>query len=177
VNPDDEIDGVILIGAIEAALVHVPPHLSAEIEAGIQIGDAVRVRGVRLRGTSMIVAIALIAADGRTIIDHGSPGKQHEKLRKQDHGPARPKQVEVVGKTELSLYSPKGELRGALLEDGSIVRVRPDEARRFAEFLRPRASLAVRGEGIETPYGRVVKAREIGTDLNSLMPTTGEKSK
>jgi hypothetical protein len=177
VNPDGEIDGVILIGAIEAALVHVPPHLSAEIEAGIQIGDAVRVRGVRLRGTSMIVAIALIAADGRTIIDQGPAGKQDEKRRKQDHRPARPKQVEVVGKTEMSLYSPKGELRGALLEDGSIVRIRPNEARRFAEFLRPRASLAVRGEGIETPYGRVVKAREIGTDLNSLMPTTGEKSK
>jgi hypothetical protein len=87
VNPDGEIDGVILIGAIEAALVHVPPHLSAEIEAGFQIGDAVRVRGVRLRGTSMIVAIALIAADGRTIIDQGSPGKQDEKLRKHACAP------------------------------------------------------------------------------------------
>jgi hypothetical protein len=47
VNPDGEADGVILSGAIEAALIHVPPHLSAEIEAGIQIGDSVRVRGVR----------------------------------------------------------------------------------------------------------------------------------
>jgi hypothetical protein len=28
VNLDGEIDGVILNGAIEAALIHVPPHLS-----------------------------------------------------------------------------------------------------------------------------------------------------
>jgi hypothetical protein len=89
------------------------------------------------------------------------PGKKNEKRRKRDHRRACAQQVEVVGKTELSLYSPKGELRGALLEDGSIVRIRPNEAHRFAEFLQPRASLAVRGEGIETPYGRVVKAREI----------------
>jgi hypothetical protein len=51
------------------------------------------------------------------------------------------------------------------------VRIRPNEAHRFAEFLQPRASLAVRGEGIETLYGRVVKAREIGTDLNNFRPT------
>jgi hypothetical protein len=57
------------------------------------------------------------------------------------------------------------------------VRIKPNGAHRFAEFLQPRASLAVRGEGIETPYGRVVRAREIGTDLNNLMPTEGEKSK
>jgi hypothetical protein len=114
----------------------------------------------------MIAAVALIAADGRTIVDHGPSGKKVEKRRKRDHRPSRLKQVEVVGKTELSLYSRKG----------SIVRIRPNEARRFAEFLEPRASLAVCGEGIETPCGRVVEAGEIGTDLNSLMPTKGEKS-
>jgi carbonic anhydrase/acetyltransferase-like protein (isoleucine patch superfamily) len=59
VNPDGEVDGVILHGAIDAALVHVPPHLSAEIEAGIQVGDAVRVHGVRVRRTSMMAAVAL----------------------------------------------------------------------------------------------------------------------
>jgi hypothetical protein len=34
VNPDGAIEGVILNGAAEAALVHLPPHLSAEIKAG-----------------------------------------------------------------------------------------------------------------------------------------------
>jgi hypothetical protein len=37
VNPHGKIEGVILNGAAEAALVHVPPHLSAEIEAGIKL--------------------------------------------------------------------------------------------------------------------------------------------
>jgi hypothetical protein len=70
---------------------------------------------LRLRGTRMIAAVALIAADGRTIVDHGPSGKKDEKRRKREHRPSRLKQVEVIGKTELSLYSRKG----------SIVRIRP----------------------------------------------------
>ena len=83
----------------------------------------------------------------------------------------------LTPQVRLSLYAPKGELRGAILEDGSIVRIAPKEADRFAELLQPRASLAVRGEGIETPYGRVVESREIGSDLDSLVPAKGQKSK
>jgi hypothetical protein len=83
----------------------------------------------------------------------------------------------LTPQVRLSLYAPKGELRGAILEDGSIVRIAPKEADRFAELLQPGASLAVRGEGIETPYGRVVESREIGSDLDSLVPAKGQKSK
>jgi hypothetical protein len=59
---------------------------------------------LRLRGTRMIAAVALIAADGRTIVDHGPSGKKDEKRRKREHRPSRLKQVEVIGKTELSQH-------------------------------------------------------------------------
>jgi hypothetical protein len=172
-NLRGEIDGIVLSGTAEATLVHVPPHLSAEIQAAIQIGDAVCVRGVRPRGSLMIAAVALIAADGRAIVDHGPKDRRDEESR----GAHSPKAMKVTGKVRLPLHAPKGELRGVILDDGSIIRIEPKEALRFAEFLRPGAPVAVRGDGIETPYGRVVEGREIGSDLDSLMPVKGQKSK
>ncbi len=180
VNPHGEIDGIILNRASETTLVHVPPHLFAEIEATIRIGDAISVRGVRPRGAGMIAAVAVTAADGRTIVDHGLESKR-DRL-KQDEGsgkpgrPLRVKGLEAAGKVRLLLHAPKGELRGALLDDGSIVRVVPKQARRFAALLQPGASLAVRGDGIETPHGRVVEVREIGSDPGGLTPAEGEQA-
>jgi hypothetical protein len=49
----------------------------------------------------------------------------------------------------MSLFGPKGELRGALLEDGNLVRLGPKEANHVANLLRPRAALAAGGEGLE----------------------------
>ncbi len=174
VNHHGEIDGVVLGDAAGVTLIHIPPHLSAEIEAAIQIGDPARVRGVRPRGASMVAAVALIAADGRTIVDRGSEGRQDEQSLKQRERPYPPKDVKVAGTVRLSLYSPKGELRGALLDGGTIVRIAPKHAHLFADLLQPGASAAVRGEGIETPHGRVVEVREIGSDLESLMPVKGQ---
>jgi hypothetical protein len=172
VNPHGEIDGVILNGASETTFVHVPPHLSAEIEAAIKIGDAIGVRGLRPRGTSMIAAVAMTAADGRAIVDHGPSGKRDEHKRGEESRkpgrPSRMKDMNAAGKVRMSLHAPKGELRGALLDDGSIVRLAPGQAHRFAALLQPGASLAVRGDGIETPHGRVVEVREIGSDPGDL---------
>jgi hypothetical protein len=108
VNPHGEIDGIILNGTAEATLVHVPPHLSAEIEAAIQIGDAVCVRRVRPRGVRMIAAVALTAADGRAIVDHGPKDKRDEESRRtHSQQPSRLKGLEVAGKVRLSLHAPK----------------------------------------------------------------------
>jgi hypothetical protein len=175
-NSRGEIDGLLLDrGTNETTLVHVPPHLSAEIEAGVRPGEAVRVHGVRPRGTHMIAAVALIAADGRAIIDNGPDDKQRKDSARNSRKDRSVERLQVAGIVRLSLYAPKGELRGALLQDGSIVRIDPKEAQRFAKLLQPGASVAVRGDGIETPHGRVVEGREIGNDLEDLEPTDDQK--
>jgi hypothetical protein len=174
VNPTGEIDGVILNAAGETTLVHVPPHLSAAIEADIEIGDAIGIRGIRPRAACIIAAVALIA-DGRVIVDHGPGHRRDEESREQGRHPPRVKDAEAAGKVRLSLHAPKGEICGALLDDGTIVRLAPKQAHRFAGLLQPEAWLAVRGDGIETPHGRVVEAREIGSDLDGLTPVAGQK--
>jgi hypothetical protein len=175
-NLDGEIDGLVLNGGTnEATLVHVPPHLGANIEAAFQPGETVRIRGVCPRGTRMVAAVALIAADGRTVIDNGPEDKHHKKTPKTFPKSAAVKGLKVAGKVRLSLFAPKGELRGALLEDGTIVRIGPREAQRFSKLLQPGAAVAARGDGVETRHGRVVDGKEIGSDLENLEPAKSPK--
>ena len=68
------------------------------------------------------------------------------------------------------MFGPKGELRGALLADGTVIRVGPKEAEQAAGLLAPNTRIAVTGDGIETKHGRVVHAKEIGTNRDDLRP-------
>jgi hypothetical protein len=167
VNRHGEVDGLILMYEPDRFLfVHLPPHLGPEITSAVAEGDAVRVRGIRPRGADMIAAVAVIASDGRLILDNGPDGNGERKPTRHEDA----KKVEFEGVVRMSLFGPKGELRGALLEDGNVVRVGPKEAILVANLLRPGAALAARGEGLESAHGRVVSAAEIGPNLARLQP-------
>ncbi len=175
-NAHGEIDGLVLNGSDNGAtLVHVPPHMGAAIEASIQLGDSIAVCGVRPRGAAMIVAVALTTADGRSIADNGPGHEPEDGSRKSLAQSNLANGVTLAGKVRLPLHGPKGELRGALLEDGGIVRIAPNEAKRFAKLLQSGASVAARGEGVETPYGWVVGAKEIGDAPHNLKPIKESK--
>ena len=179
-NPHGEIDGLVLNGGKErTTLIHVPPHLSAAIETSIRPGEAVTVRGVRPRGADMVAAVALTTAAGHVIIDdgpdHEAPDRKDGREHRTPSKPPTPRKAELTGTVRLSLFAPKGELRGALLEDGSVVRIGPKEASRFAGILQPGAAIAVRGDAIETKHGRVVNGKEIGPSLAELRPVKNGK--
>lgn len=173
VNRHGEIDGVLLTGPRPTSLlVCMPPHLADAIEARVKCGDTIRVRGVRPRLADIVAAMALITDDGAVIVDHG-PGHGDE------HGPRhrdrQPKNMEAEGVVRLSLYGPKGDLRGALLENGTIIRIGPKEAALRAELLHPGASIAVCGEGLVTRHGQVIAAKELGPDRHSVKPVEAPK--
>jgi hypothetical protein len=166
VNRHGEVDGLILMYEPDRFLfVHLPPHLGPEITSAVAEGDAVRVRGIRPRGADMIAAVAVIASDGRLILDNGPDGERRPQPRHE-----KSKKVEFEGVVRMSLFGLKGELRGALLEDGNLVRLGPKVAILVANLLRPGAALAARGDGLESAHGSVVSADEIGPDLARLRP-------
>jgi hypothetical protein len=168
VNPHGEIDGLILTyDDKRVVLVHVPPHLDREIDAAVRPGDEISVRGIRPRGADMLAAVALTTADGGTIIDEG-PGPDGKK--REPHHHVKPGQMTLTGTVRLSLFGPKGELRGALLDDGNMVRIDAKEAPHFAEWLRPRSTLTARGQGLETKHGKIVAAKELGPHPDDLRP-------
>lgn len=169
-----EIDGVLLTGARETPLlICTPPHMAAEIEAAVQIGDTISVRGIRPRHADIIAAVAISPSSGRTIIDNGPANDERE----SHLDGAKPSRMSAEGVVRLSLFGPKGELRGALLTDDTVVRIGPKEAASLAELLRPGALVALCGAGLQTKHGRVIAADEIGPDSRSLKAVKAPKHK
>jgi hypothetical protein len=93
------------------------------------------------------------------------------------HSKTKRDMSEAAGTVRLSLYAPKGELRGAILDDGTALRVGPKEARHFEALLSPGASVAARGEVLQTEHGRVVEVRDIGRNAANLTPVKDHKDR
>ncbi|AJK50802.1 hypothetical protein [Burkholderia plantarii] len=155
-NPHGELDGFVL-GTRQPRQVHVPPHLSALIARHVAVGDEVRVRAVKPRGVEMLAAVALTTRRGTVIVDEG-PGHgadAHDKPR------AAPKPMEASGAVVLPLHGPKGELRGALLDDGTSLRMPPHAAAELASYLAPGVHVQAWGRGVSTRHGRTIDVDEI----------------
>ncbi|MBC9879585.1 hypothetical protein G8O24_19780 [Bradyrhizobium sp. INPA01-394B] len=169
-NPHGEVDGFVMRDKQTTILVHTPPHMDGELTRHLARGDKVRVRGVRPRGAQLLAAVSVTTAGGRDIVDEGPDhDRKHPKVK---HEP-----MSVHDRVELSLFGPKGELRGALLSDGTVLRIGPKEAEHVAALLAPGAKLAARGDGLKTKHGRVIHALEIGPDPDRLKPVKKPKDK
>jgi hypothetical protein len=175
INWHGEIDGALLTGARQTSLlVCTPPHMGAEIEAAIKIGEMIRVRSIRPRRTEIVAAVAVIASNGDTILDNGP---DHEDKRKVPHGDSKLERMDVEGVVRMSLFGPKNEPRGALLEDDTVVRIGSKGAASLAKLLCPGSPVAVRGTGLQTKHGRVIAAEKVGPDRRSLKRVKAPKHK
>ena len=170
-NPHGEVDGFVMNGQTQTPiLVHTPPHIEDELTRSAKAGDKLRVRGVRPRGANVLAAVAVTGESGLQIVDEGPDhDRKHPKIERQ--------KMQLEGTVRLALFGPKGELRGALLADGTIIRIGPKETEHLIKVLMPGTRIAVSGDGIETRHGRVVQAKEIGSAVNNLRPIKGPKHK
>ncbi|MCK1641655.1 hypothetical protein IVA95_29960 [Bradyrhizobium sp. 157] len=160
VNKHGRADGFLLTDGEE---VHVPPHLSARLLRDVRPGSQVKVRGVRPRGVQMVAAVAIDTPKGRILDDGPDAREDDDAFEKAKHGP-----LTAQGIVKRSIHGPKGETRGAVLEDGRIIRLPPHEAERFSELLVKGAKIAAAGEGATTSFGTVVEAREIGASAETM---------
>src|ERR1700759_943406 len=123
-NPKGELDGLILDRDRQG---HFPPHPGPHGAKAIAIGDKVHVRGVRPRGAPVIAAVSLGKSHGTEIVDNGPDAEKRAKPPK-----GKSSAYKVSGDVRLPLHGPKGELWGALLADGTVVRLGPKEAAKKA---------------------------------------------
>jgi hypothetical protein len=85
------------------------------------------------------------------------------------------------GRIVSALHGKRGEVNGALLADGTELRLPPPEAERFESLLQPGQTVAVRGALLDTALGRVIDVRAIGysseqmTELDGPRPPRGPK--
>lgn len=154
-NPRGEVDGLILTDGTE---IHTPPPFGTQIVAILKPGDAVTIHGLKARALPMVAAASLTNDTSLATI---AITPLHE------HGHDAPA-MEAKGKVKSLLHEPRGQVNGALLEDGTILRLPPPEAARLATILAPGASLLARGEGSATPLGRVIAVHDIGPDADHL---------
>src|SRR5689334_12864672 len=125
-NPHGEVDGFVMTRDGIAVVVHTPPHLEEELTRHVKPGDCVSIHGAKPRGADLLAAVAVTTRDGRRIVDNGP---DHER----EHPRHAHRKMEVEGTVRLSLLGPKGELRGALLANGTIMRIGPREAEEIAD--------------------------------------------
>jgi hypothetical protein len=168
-TPHGDIDGLILTDGTE---VKTPPHLSTEIAYSVRPGDTVIIHGLHAAALPLVQAISITdEATGRTVIDNGPPRPG----RGLDSGPlaAVPGLTEVQGRVRMALHGPRGDVNGALLEDGTLLRLPPPEADRFATLLQPGQTVVAEGTVLASPIGKVLEVRQIGASRDQLNQVEG----
>lgn len=154
-SPRGDIEGLLLADGTE---VHVSPMLSTEMAFTVKPGDSVTIRGLKAKNTPMIAAAAVTNdASGATVAGRMGRG-MHE----------RGANIEAEGVVKAALHEPRGEINGVLLDNGTVVRLPPAEAKKFAAQLAVGQPVYVRGMGVTSALGKVVMARQIGADRTKL---------
>jgi hypothetical protein len=162
-TPRGDVDGLILDDGTE---IHLPPHLGAQLVFTAKPGDRITVHGLKARAIAMVQAMSVTNdATGATVTDNGPDGPPGPR----DSGTY----LSAQGHIKTQLHGPRGDLNGVLLEDGTIVRLPPEEADRLAAQLAPGQSLYVEGDGIAGPLGKVIAAQQIGPSQTQLVQVQG----
>ena len=166
-TPIGELDGLILADGTE---VHLPPHLSALLASAVRIGDTVTVQGYRSPAVALVTAGSITDTNtGQTVVDNGPPPPGYRPSPPTPGMPAPGAQpVSIFGKVQRPLYGPAGDINGALLDNGTIVRIGPREAYQVASLLVSGQTLAVQGWQLANAYGTVIDAHAIGPSSNQL---------
>lgn len=160
-TPVGDLEGMILTDGTE---VHVPPHLSAQLAAAVRQGEAVRVRGWRTDVPNFIVATALTGQRGESVVDQGPPPPGMMPPAPPPGQPApEAQQATVQGRVLQVLHGPRGDVNGALLDDGTILKLPPPAAWQASSVLQPGQSVTAQGWALSNSYGRVVDVQTIGT--------------
>ena len=82
--------------------------------------------------------------------------------------------ISVAGAVKHTLHNSRGEPTGALLEDGTVIRLPAAAAAGRGDLLRPGARLAATGWGVEAEGLRALSAESIGDSPQSMTPLPPE---
>jgi hypothetical protein len=156
-------DGVLLK---EGPQIILAPALGQAVRAHLKAGDAITVFGVRARDAPVITALAA-ELPGRPIALHpGLEPPRDAAPASSGRASARTSGTLTTGKITRVIRDADGALTGAVLEDGTIVRL--PRQRTPSPLIAEGRTLAVRGDGYAGPNGRAIAAREVGPSPTQL---------
>ena len=153
-NPNGQLDGLLLSDNTE---VKFPPHMSADLARAVRPNERVTAIGER-EGAQTFHAFTIVDANGQTLNE-----------ARPSHAPPLPgargpnlQPMSVSGRIKALLHARRGEVNGAVLDNGAILRIAPDAGAQFIALLQPGAAISARGYGTENEFGRALQATEIG---------------
>ncbi len=161
-TPNGEVEGLWLRDGTQIGFA---PHRSDELQAAVRRGDTVSVQGYRLGDLPVLRASSIRSTRSkREVVDRPPLAGD---MPPPPPPPAALTPLTADGRIERLVYGPGGETNGALLSDGTVVRMPPHLALQLGDLLRTGAPLSVRGFGVATAAGRSIEATEVGRDRAS----------
>jgi hypothetical protein len=161
INPEGDVDGMLLA---DNTLVRFPPHIGTQVAATFAPGATVNVNGVAQPGGTLRASQIADANNGRSIVDQPPP-VDARRLPKSLAGVGLVK-LDATGRVLRVTSAPRGEPDGVLLTDGTVIKLTPPAAARFANLLQPGATIAAQGYGTRNRYGESLQATAFGTPGN-----------
>jgi hypothetical protein len=161
-TPVGDLEGMILTDGTE---IHVPPHLSTQLAAAVHPSETVRVRGWRTSVPNFVVATALTGQRGQSVVDQGPPAPG---MRPPPPPPGQSatgaQQATVHGRVQQLLHGPAGDVNGAFLDDGTILKLPPPTAWQASSLLQQGQPITAQGWALSNSYGRVVDVQSVSSD-------------
>ncbi|MGJ7557777.1 hypothetical protein ACSFBI_27620 [Variovorax sp. RB3P1] len=166
INPNGEADGLLLADGTQVAFA---PHLSAAVMQMLKPGDTVQVSGWRAPNVP-VVRMQSLAANGRSLTDQPpAPGMAPPPPRE----PGALSALSASGRIERLLYTDRGDVRGVVLADKTIVRFPPHIGAAYGAQLQPGAQLHARGWGTRGAQGTALEATSLGATADTVREVFG----
>jgi hypothetical protein len=154
-NPDGLVDGLLLS---DNTIVRFPPHLSQQLVQVVKPQDAVRADGFFvLQGLFHASAITNANSQQSVIDTPHSPQNPPPAPNPYARQP-----MSVSGIINALTYAPRGDVDGAVLDNGTIVHVPPPVGMQYTNLFRVGGPLSASGFGTANVYGRSIEVTAIG---------------
>lgn len=167
-NPSGEADGLLLADGTQ---LKFPPHMSADLVKTVKPNDTITAQGNR-EEAQVFHAFTITNSASKASVVEARPSEFSRPLPPELRG-LNLKPMETSGSIKAVLHAPRGEVEGAILADGAIVRLEPRAGEQFASLFTKGAALSVKGYGTANALGRVLLVTEIGTAGQPLQPIYG----
>ncbi|MCR0984313.1 hypothetical protein [Roseomonas populi] len=149
----------------EGPQVLFPEHIADDIMQAVSPGQSIVVYGIRARRAPAITLLAW-AKDGASpprFVDR--PSWTFPEYRAADE------MLQVSGTIRAPLYTPQGDVIGAVLDDGVVIRVPAGVGQALGDKLAVGRSIAAAGHGATVPdRGKALDAERIGESPEKLGP-------
>jgi hypothetical protein len=162
-SSDGQVDGFLLDDGTE---VHVGRYLAAQLAQAVKQGEPVRVRGVQVPGVRVVAASSVTSESTQEAIS----GTGEARSNFPTPAIAGTPDASGGGAVKQLLHGYRGQVDGAVLDNGLVVRLPPNAPIARADLFVVGHELAVRGEAFETASGRVIRIDSIGASDDDLSP-------